>query len=163
MRTNVMGAALAAIFALAGPLMAGDIKVMDAYARSSGKLAKSGAAFMVIVNEGDREDRLISVETGIAQRAELHTHKESADGVMRMVEVEDGFPVPAGGRHMLSRGGDHVMLMGLTQVLEHGGSVPMVLIFEQAGRVEIEVPVDQERQPEHGHGMKHDHGMKHGG
>ena len=73
------------------------------------------------------------------------------------LEGEDGFAVPAGGGHMLERGGDHVMLMGLTESLEDGESFPLTLVFEEAGEVVVEVPVDLTRQPEHGDhgGMNH--------
>jgi len=64
---------------------------------------------------------------------------------MRMVEVEEGFAVPAGGMHALKRGGDHVMFMGLTRPMEQGDTVNVTLIFEKAGRIEVEIPVDLER------------------
>ncbi|MCL6283423.1 copper chaperone PCu(A)C [Ruegeria sp. 2012CJ41-6] len=143
-----------AIVAMTGTAIAGGISVEDAYARSSGKSAKAGAAFMVIVNETDQDDRLIGVAADISSRAELHTHRESGDGVMQMIHVEEGFEIPAGESHALQRGGDHVMFMGLTQPMEHGDTVPVTLIFERAGEVQVDIPVDLERKPEHG-GMKH--------
>jgi copper(I)-binding protein len=67
-----------------------------------------------------------------------------------MMHVEEGFAVPAGGMHMLARGGDHVMLMGLNQSLAHGDVVSVTLTFEQAGDVTVDIPVDLERKPDHG-------------
>ena len=64
--------------------------------------------------------------------------------------------LPAGGMIMMERGGTHVMFMGLADPFEQGEMIPLTLIFETAGEMEIEVPVDLERQP--GHGMSHDHG-----
>ncbi|MEM1004996.1 MAG: copper chaperone PCu(A)C [Pseudomonadota bacterium] len=127
------------------------IVVDDAYARSSGKAAKAGAAFMIIQNTGDADDRLISATSDAAARVELHTHEIDDAGVAKMVHVEDGFEIPAGETHMLKRGGDHVMLMGLTRPFEQGATVPVTLVFEQAGEVQIDVPVDLERQDAHGH------------
>ncbi|WP_170326825.1 copper chaperone PCu(A)C [Ruegeria arenilitoris] len=128
------------------------ISVNDAYARSSGKSAKAGAAFMMIQNAGETDDRLIGVKSDAAARVELHTHKVDDNGVAKMVHVEEGFVIPAGEMHMLKRGGDHVMFMGLTAPFEHGATVPVTLIFEKAGEVEIEIPVDLERQDKGGHG-----------
>ncbi len=128
------------------------ISVDDAYARSSGKSAKAGAAFMMIQNAGETDDRLIGVESDAAARVELHTHKVDDSGVAKMVHVEEGFVIPAGEMHMLKRGGDHVMFMGLTAPFEQGATVPVTLIFEKAGEVEIEIPVDLERQDKGGHG-----------
>ncbi|WP_240453827.1 copper chaperone PCu(A)C [Chachezhania antarctica] len=127
--------------ALADPM----IRIVDPYTRVASPVAKAGAAFMIIENEGDSADRLIGVRTGAAARAELHTHKESADGVMQMLKVEDGIPVAAGGTHMLARGGDHVMLMGLTGPLEQGSSIPVTLIFETSGEIDVDIPVDNDR------------------
>lgn len=145
----------AATFAL--PAFAGNTKIMieDAYARSAGKSAHAGAAFMTIVNMGDEDDRLIAASSDIAKLVELHTHIESDAGVMRMVEVEEGFVIPAGGSHALARGGDHVMFMGLTRSMNQGDTVTVTLTFEKAGEMVVEIPVDLERKPMHGGGMGH--------
>lgn len=139
---------------LATPVFA-DIVIKDPYARSSGAMAKAGAAFMVIENTGAEDDRLVAASSDIAVRVELHTHKDMGNGVMRMLEVEEGFAVPAGGVHMLQRGGDHVMFMGLKGPMEQGETVTVTLTFEKAGEMVVEIPVDLERKPMHGMG----HGM----
>ena len=135
------------------------IKIVDPYARAASPVAKSGAAFMVIENHGDTDDRLIGVRTEAAMRPELHTHKENDQGVMQMLQVEEGFPIPAGGTHALARGGDHVMLMGLTGPLEQGGAIQVVLVFEASGEIEVEIPVDNERKPGMHSGAHSGHGM----
>ena len=156
-KTLSFAAIAAASFAL--PAFAESIiAVDDPYARVSTKMSKSGAAFMVIENSGDEDDRLIDAKSDIAKKVELHTHKDDGNGNMSMVHVEEGFVIPAGGKHMLMRGGDHVMFMGLNKGLEHGDIVGVTLVFEKAGEVTLEVPVDLERKPMHG--MKHGH--KHG-
>lgn len=145
-------AALAAV-ALAIPAYAGGIMVEDSYARSSSKSAMSGAAFMIISNHGDSDDRLIAAESDVAKRVELHTHIETADGVMQMTEIEGGIALPAGASHSLKRGGDHVMFMGLNAPMVDGETLTVKLIFEHADPVVIEIPVDQTRAP--GEGMMH--------
>ncbi len=126
------------------------ITVEDAYARSSGKSAKAGAAFMMIQNAGEADDRLISAESDVAARVELHTHQVDANGVAKMIHVEEGFVIPAGETHMLKRGGDHVMFMGISTPFEHGATVPVTLIFEKAGEIAVDIPVDLERKGNHG-------------
>lgn len=145
-----------ALFA-ALPALAGEIEIHDAYARTSGASAKSGAVFMKIVNSGTTADRLIAAETEAARRVELHTHRiDQATGVARMVELEDGIPVGPGAAHHLKRGGDHVMLMGLTAPLSHGDAVTLTLTFEDAGPMTLTIPVDLERRPDQGaHGHTH--------
>lgn len=137
--------AAGAALSLATPALA-EIEIRDAYARASMPNAKSGAAFMQIVNTGAEEDRLIGVSSDIAARTELHTHISAGDGIMKMVEVEEGFAIPANGAHMLMRGGDHVMFMGLTTPMNDGETLSVTLEFEKAGEIAVEIPVDLKRQ-----------------
>lgn len=127
-----------------GPLLAGDIEIIDPYARASRPGAPTGAIFMSIQNAGTIADRLVAAKSPAAAVVQIHTHIEES-GIMKMREVEAGIPVPAGGTHTLSRGGDHVMLMGVTQDLVDGETVPLTLVFEIAGEVVIAVPVDNAR------------------
>ncbi len=135
--------AIAATFCLTLPAAAHDgVHINDAYARAS---QASGAVFFEIENHQTDDDRLIGVASDAAERVELHTHKEDANGVMQMMEVPEGFVVPGNGTHALSRGGDHVMMMGLKAPLNTGDTVTLTLTFEKAGKVTVEVPVDNER------------------
>lgn len=102
---------------------------------------------MEIQNLSDEDDRLIAAKSDVAARVELHTHKETGDGVMKMIEVEEGFPIPAGETHMLMRGGDHVMFMGLKAPFEQDKTISVTLVFEKAGEVTVDVPVDLTRKP----------------
>lgn len=146
------------------------VAVEDAYARITP--GGSGAVFLTIHNHGDQDDRLIgaAVAEDIAARAELHTHVEEDDGTMRMIEVTEGFALPAGETLRLERGGAHVMLMGV-QDLKDGDSFPLVLSFEHAPEVAADVHVDNARTPDHDdahdhdgdhdHDHDHDHGESH--
>jgi len=149
---SLMKTAFAAIAAVsfALPALAGDIMIEDPYARASTGMSKSGAAFMIIKNMGEADDRLVAAASDVAMRVELHTHISDANGVMKMVQVEEGFAIPAGGAHALQRGGDHVMFMGLNRPLEQGDTVTVTLTFEKAGEMTIDIPVDLERKPMHG-------------
>jgi len=122
-----------------------EIAIQDAYARASSPVAKSGAAFMRIENQASTDDRLVGVRSDAAERVELHTHLMDTEGVMRMVEVEDGFAISAGQTRVLERGGDHVMFMGLRNPMEQGDMIEVVFVFENAGEVTHSIPVDLER------------------
>lgn len=148
-RTLFLGIAAAAGFAF--PAFAQGIEVHDAYARSSGPTAPTGAAFMVIHNMGETDDRLIAARSEAAERVELHTHLSDENGLMQMRKIEGGIAIPAGGAAALERGGDHVMFLGLTAPFVAGETVPLVLLFEQAGEIAIDVPVDNDRAPEEDH------------
>lgn len=119
--------------------------VQDAYARVNGASAKAGAAFLVIENHSDEDDRLIGVTANVSKVAELHTHKQDADGLMVMGPIEGGLTIPAHGVVTLKRGGDHVMMMGLNRSLKQGDVITLSLTFENKGEVVVEVPVDLNR------------------
>lgn len=157
MSLKTLACAAAITLALPAWADATGIMIQDAYARASMKMSRTGAAFMTIMNHTDQNDRLIEARSDIADRVELHTHVTTGDGVMKMQEVEDGLPIPAGGMHALARGGDHVMFLGLRKPLEQGDRIPLTLVFEKAGEVQIEVPVDLNRKP--GMAMQHNHGQ----
>jgi len=156
-KTTLLAGLAACAFAL--PAFA-DITIEDAYARSSGMMAKAGAAFFTIHNSGDEDDQLIDATSDIAKVTELHTHKDMGDGVMKMLHVPEGFTVPAHGMHALARGGDHVMFMGLLKPMNQGDIVTVTLTFEKAGDITVEIPVDMERK-EMDMPMEHDHSQEH--
>lgn len=154
LKPTLLGAALAAAFTT--PALAEGIEIDDAYAIASGMSAQAGAAFMIIRNTGDTDDRLVAATApDVSRRTELHTHIEDENGLMRMVEVEEGFEIPAGGEALLRRGGNHVMFMGLNDPFEQGETLTVTLTFEQAGEMVVEIPVDLERQDMTMQGMNH--------
>lgn len=171
---RLLAAAVAATLALSLPLAAEEhpnaIHVHDAYARAMGGMGKSGAVFFMMHNMTETDDRLIDARADVAKRIELHTHKDMGDGVMQMLHVPEGFALAAGEMHELARGGDHVMLMGLTRDLANGDTFPLTLVFEKAGEMVIDVAIDNDRKPaaggmmqHQGDGHNHNHGMNHGG
>lgn len=139
---------IVAAMLFAAPAFAHDgVHIENAYARTNGGIGASGAVFMEITNHADVNDRLISAESDVADKVELHTHKASADGVMQMMAVPEGFPIDALMSHALARGGDHVMMMGLKKDLKDGDMLHLTLTFEQAGVVELDVAIDNARKP----------------
>lgn len=153
-RSFTLGAICAAFMLTAAPLAAQNIMVHDAYIRSSTPNAPSGAAFMVLMNHSGSDDRLVGVSSDVAGKVEMHTHTEDDNGVMRMTEIDDGIAIANDAAHDFKRGGDHLMFMGLKRPLVQDEMIKVTLTFEQAGDVEIEIPVDQARKPNHG-GMDH--------
>ncbi len=120
------------------------IAVSDAYARSSNP--KSGAAYMVLTNEGTTSCTLGKVTTDAADMAEVHTMRDE-NGVMKMMAA-DPVVLEPGASHSLTRGGDHLMLMGLHEALADGQRFPVTLDFGDCGSVNAEIVVDNERKPD---------------
>lgn len=132
--------------------------VHDPYARASTSMSTSGAAFLAMQNKGPVDCRVIGARSDAAVRTELHTHIQDDNGVMRMVHVEEGFIIPAGGTLLLQRGAEHIMFMGLNAPFEQGNLLNVTLEFADGSEFAFEVPVDLARMPGqmptqmHGHG-----------
>lgn len=142
------------------------IEVTGAWARTSPMMASMGAAYMTIVSANG--DRLLaaSVDSSIADHAEVHEvvpsdgtdtsmapdtsmamgsdtsmSMPSTEMVMREVESID---LPAGEMVMLKPGGYHVMLIDLVSPLEIGQTFDVTLTFETAGDVVVSVEVRED-------------------
>lgn len=144
MKTSL--AILTLLMAFAGPVIAhetavGDLQIIHANIPEPAAAAKSAAGYMVIANDGAEPDALIGIETPAAQKAMLHESATDAQGVATMTHI-DRLPIPAGDAAVLEPGGFHIMLMGLTAPLTEGQMVPATLVFEKAGRVQIEFMID---------------------
>lgn len=108
---------------------------------------------MAITNNGTEADRLIGVEADFAAKSETHESKVDENGIGTMAHV-DAIEIPPGQTVSLEHGGYHIMFMGLTETPKEGETRKVTLIFEHAGRVEVEFMID----PPMGKGMK---GMDH--
>lgn len=125
--------------ALAAPLAkVGGLEVLDGFLRATPGSMPTGVGYVTIRSTG-ASDRLLAFETPACTRPELHTHVND-NGIMRMRKVE-AIDVPAGGEVRLESGGLHLMLIDLVGPLTEGDAVPMRLIFETAGAVDVTLPV----------------------
>lgn len=131
---------LVSLSALAQDYTVGDLTLTHAWTRATPPKAKAGGGFVEITNNGSEDDRLIAVSSDVAGKVELH-EMAVTDGVMKMREMENGIEVPAGETVTLQPGGLHIMFMGLNQSFEEGTMVPVVLTFEKAGDVAVELAV----------------------
>lgn len=134
---------LFALMLLAGILLAaprGGLRIEQAWARATPPMATVVAGYLVVVNDGDTPDRLLRIDSGIAQRIEMH-RTVNAGGMMRMRPIEGGAVVPAHGRLQFAPGGNHLMLIGPAHPLVAGQTFEAMLVFEHAGarRVEFQV------------------------
>ena len=129
-----------------------DLTITQVFSRAT--VARSGAAYLVVTNDGGEPDRLIAADAPVAAKVELH-NMTVVDDVMQMAEVEGGIEIPAQGAVTLAPGGLHVMMMGLNGALASGSSFPLTLTFEHAGQITIEVPIlDATADGAHSHDMR---------
>ncbi len=124
---------------------AGDIEVHHPYAFETAPMARTAAGYMSLTNNGDTADTLIAVEADFP-KVMIHESRES-DGMATMSHVET-LEIPPGETVEFTPGGYHVMFMGLDgEALEEGKKIPATLVFEQAGRLDVEFNV-QAREAE---------------
>jgi copper(I)-binding protein len=126
--------------AVAHDIRVADLVIDHPWARASAGQAANGVVYFAVTNTGAEADRLIGVETGVADRAELHANEVDAAGVMTMRRI-DGVDIPPGGPVGFVPGGLHVMLFGLHGRLIAETTFFATLVFERAGRVSVEVQV----------------------
>jgi len=97
------------------------------------------AGYMTIRNSTGAADQLIGAESPRAGRVELHVME--MDGAMMQMRPTASVEVPAAGEAALAPGGTHLMFLDLAEPFTPGETIPVTLIFAQAGRVEASLPV----------------------
>ncbi len=141
---------------------AGDIMIHSPWAKATPKGARVAGGYMKIMNSGKKDDRLIGGTFSKSGKTEVH-EMSVKDGVMMMKQLKTGVAVKAGGAVELKPGSFHMMFIGLKEQLKPGDVVKGVLVFNNAGNVEIEYEVKgmksmkkmDARGSHGGHGMKH--------
>jgi copper(I)-binding protein len=133
--------ALFALAAHAHDYKLGTLGIETPWARATPAGAQSGGGFMKLVNRGTAADRLISARSAAADKVEIHEMKMDGN-IMRMRELEKGLELPAGATVELKPGGYHIMFMGLKAPFARGASIPITLVFEKAGSIDVEMKVE---------------------
>lgn len=118
----------------------GDLTITGAFTRATLPKAPVGGGYFTVQNSGDADDRLISVSSPVAKEGQIHEMAMVGD-VMKMQQLSDGLVIPAGETVELKPGGYHLMLMGLSEQLVEGETIPLTLTFETAGEITIDLPI----------------------
>lgn len=127
---------------------AAKVVATDAWCRPTVAGAMAAGCYVTLTAKG--EDRLVSVESPVAGRGEIHTMSMDG-GVMRMRKLPDGLALPAGKAVALKPGADHIMLISPKGPLKEGAKVAMTLKFKSAAPLTIEAVVKTPPMP----GMAH--------
>lgn len=141
-RRALLGAALLPLVAAsahAQETTAGALRIASPWTRAAGAGA-TGVGYMAIRNTGSTPDRLVAARSAAARVVELHTHIRDGD-IMRMRPVA-AIDLPPGQEVRLQPSGFHLMLIGLSAALRQGERVPVTLVFERAGEVEVQFSVE---------------------
>jgi copper(I)-binding protein len=122
------------------PVAIGSLELSGGFARATLPNAPVGGAFVTITNNGTTDDRLISVSSPAADVGQIHDMAMQGE-VMKMRQLPDGVVIPAGQTVTFQPAGLHMMFMGLKQPFVEGETVRITLTFEQAGSVDLDLPV----------------------
>lgn len=117
---------------------ASHLTVTDAWVKA-GDEAMS-AAFGELENAGPEPITVVSAETELAGRVELHETVENETGEMVMREKDGGFVIPAGGSLSLAPGGSHLMLMELAGPILAGEEYEFTLTFADGSSTTFTAP-----------------------
>lgn len=140
--STMVGTVIFASAAQAHDFTLGDIQINHPFARATMPQQLSGGAYIGLENKGKVDDKLIKVESDIAQSVELHRMEETKDNVMKMEEV-DQIDLKAGSKiSMKPGGGYHLMLVGIKKPLKAGDKFPLTLRFAKAGEIKVTVNVE---------------------
>ena len=118
----------------------GTLEIGHPWARATPPTAPAGGGYLTVTNKGTTADRLVAVRSPAAGSVQVHEMKMEGN-VMRMREVEGGLAIPPGATVALAPGGLHLMMMGLKEPLKQGERVPVTLVFEKAGSIDVELAV----------------------
>jgi copper(I)-binding protein len=120
---------------------ASTVVVEQPWARATPKGAKTGAAYMTLINNGASVDRLMSATTPLADQVQFHKETED-NGVSRMREVRN-VELEPGAKIVFKPGEMHMMLVGLKQPLIEEQALPLTLQFERAGNIDVTMPIEK--------------------
>lgn len=142
--------------AMAHEYKIGDLVIDHPVARATPPNARVAGGYMTIRNVGTTDDLLLGGEATYAGDVEVHNMTMDGD-VMKMRELTDGLPVPAGEEVKLRPGGLHVMFVDLAEPLADGQKREAVLRFRDAGEITVTFNVERTIEFEDGEDMKMDH------
>lgn len=120
----------------------GDLEIGHPWSRATPAGAKVAVGYLTVKNSGGEADRLVSVQSDVSEKAEIHEMAVDAKGVMTMRQLADGVEIPAGGEVAFKPGSYHIMFVGLKAPVKQGETFSGTLTFAKAGTVTVQFAVD---------------------
>ncbi len=114
------------------------LRVEAAWARPA-QAGENSAIYFTINNSGSA-DTLLSAQTDIAEKVELHMSMMQHDAMQMQMQHEIAIPK---GTTEFKPGGYHVMLIGLRRDLKIGDTFSLTLTFKRAGELTLTVTVKE--------------------
>ena len=141
-----------------------EMSIADAWSRQPAAGQSVSAAYGILSNPGDVDVTVVSASSPISTRVELHETLVDDDGMMSMVEREQGFVVPARGEFAFEPGGPHVMFLDI-DAASYPDEVEVTLEFDRVepltfmaevraidGSMDMDGGMDMDTDTSHGDG-----------
>jgi copper(I)-binding protein len=120
--------------------MATIVNVSNSYIRLMPPMMKMTAGFMKINNNSDKSIKIIKVTSNLSKFTEMHTHKLKKDGTAVMSQL-DFISIDANSYHILKKGGDHIMFIGLQKKLKEGEIHNLTLYLDDGTTTTVSLEV----------------------
>ena len=108
------------------------IEIRDAWIREVPAGSERAALYFEVINGGSGEDRVVSVDTTLSERTEIHSTNIDSKGLATMEKLEE-VVVPSGESVVFAPGGTHVMLIGLNKKIKAGEEYQIKVNFKNSG------------------------------
>jgi copper(I)-binding protein len=125
-----------------------DVVLSQAWARPI-MSSRPSAGYLTIANNGASADRLLAATSPTFKSVELHLTRKKGD--MTMMHPVEAIVLPANATVQLAPGGFHMMLFGAREKFKPDDSFPLVLTFEKAGKIDVQVRVTDHGSQHTGH------------
>ena len=124
---------------------ADSITIENTWSPEAPPVVKVMAGYMKINNLGNKDIKVISAESDLFKRVEIHL-SEMKNGMMRMTK-QDNLLIKANSYIELKPGGLHMMLMGKLKPITLGAIIPVTLTFNNNKKIKIKLKVKSEEKP----------------
>ena len=117
------------------------LEIHRPWARRSSAAPREMAGYLTITNTGQASDRLTGAASTLAETVEICGIKVAGADI-EMRRLDNGLTVHPGESKVLKPRGYHLLLRGVSAPLAAGARLPVVLTFEKAGPVAVELAVE---------------------
>ncbi|MCW5734958.1 MAG: copper chaperone PCu(A)C [Enhydrobacter sp.] len=116
----------------------GSLKIGIPWAGAVPPASPPGGSFLTVTNTGAAADRLVSATSSAAVQVEVHEMRMDGS-ISHLRGLDNGRAVLPDATVTLTPGGFHLMMIGIEEPLEEAAGVPVTLVFEKAGKIDVEL------------------------
>ena len=128
----------------------GSIEISDAWIREVPPNSEITALYFEIKNSTGAEDWIVSIDSAVSEKVEIHNTVIDNNGSAKMVKLDE-VKLPSGGSIKLEPAGMHVMLIGLNQKIRAGEEYKINFNFKNSGNKTVTARVKSLEESMNGH------------